>query len=110
MKCMFFSLFIQINGVNALSMMHSQVVSLIQGLEQDIRLIIARKFEDDETLDEGNFIFHTFRTILRKYYCNLELFLTLSGPAFSFVRQARGGGGAQRTGCQKSGLTSTKTN
>ena len=32
--------------------------------------------------------------------------LTLSGPAFSVVRQARGGG-AQRPGCQKSKLTST---
>ena len=30
--------------------------------------------------------------------------LTLSGPAFSVVRQARG---AQRPGCQKSKLTST---
>ena len=34
--------------------------------------------------------------------------LTLSGPAFSVVRQARGG--AQRPGCQKSKLTSTDWN
>ena len=33
--------------------------------------------------------------------------LTLSGPAFSVVRQAWGGGGAQRPRCQKSRLTST---
>ena len=31
--------------------------------------------------------------------------LTLSGPAFSVIRQARGGG-AQRPGCRKSRLTS----
>ena len=36
---------------------------------------------------------------------NSSITLTLSGPAFSVVRQAGGGGGAQRPGCQKSKLT-----
>ena len=39
---------------------------------------------------------------------NVLIDLTLSGPAFSVVCQAwGGGGGAQRPGCQKSKLTST---
>ena len=38
------------------------------------------------------------------YSRNSSYFLTLSGPAFSVVHQARG---AQRPGCQKSQLTST---
>ena len=44
-------------------------------------------------------------------FLGLRLVLTLSGSAFPVVRQARrGGGGAQRPGCQKSRLTSTDKN
>jgi len=49
-KNVFFSFFSQVDGVSVLEMSHSEVVSLIQALPMDFRLVVARKqeFVDEE--------------------------------------------------------------
>ena len=71
---------------------------LLQSVFQDAKVIVNRWDKlDDSVMCTGK------KNDVATYI--YELLLTLSGPAFSVVRPARGG--AQKHGCQKSRLTST---